>query len=325
MEKVIPVYVLIGYLGSGKTTLLNRVLDHAAGEDRKVAVLLNELGEANVEGRLLGPEVPMAEMLGGCICCTVRADLGFELTKLAREHRPDAIWIESTGVARPLEIMDAVAEASMSEKLALCGVVAVADGPQLLDRVRVGAGKTLRLMKEQLAAASHVLLNKSDLLGLEERKELERLLREWNPGARLSVAVRAETDLDAICDDASDFLTAGNEVAIATDLESHHLEHGAHEHVSALTVYLPGPVDSRAFEAFVERLPEGVYRAKGIVTFRETNSRFLFQYAYGASDYMRIQPQGETHDVVVLIGEGFPRRELRERLSALATATGKGD
>ncbi|WP_372632226.1 GTP-binding protein [Cohnella sp.] len=328
MDSLVPVYVLTGFLGSGKTTLLNRMLEEARSSGKKVAVLLNEVGDANVEGQMLGADVPMAEMLGGCICCTIRADLGMELTKLAREHRPDAIWIETTGIAKPLEIMDSVTEASMYEKLELRGVVAVADARHLLDRVRIGAGKTYKLMREQISAASFVVLNKSDLVGAAELAELERLIADWNPAARLVTTVRTQLDPDLIYGHERTSPAIGSEHGEACppdcdhDHGSHshsngHHGHAAHDHVNALTHYLSGPVDSLAFEEWVAGLPESVYRGKGIVTFRDTGSRFLFQYAYRESDFVRIAPQGTVHDVVVLIGEHFPREGLLKQLEQL--------
>jgi len=313
---LIPIYVLTGFLGSGKTTLLNRILEEARVSGRKVAVLLNEAGEANVEGQLIADDVPMAEMLGGCICCSIRADLGLELTKLAREHRPDAIWIESTGVAKPFEIVDSVTEASLYERMALTSVVGVADARHLLDRVRVGSGKTLRLMREQLSAADLVLLNKADLVGEAELAELTELLGDWNPVARIVPTVKSDIDPAAIYSGrrSAREMRGGHDEGCAPDCDHHH----DHDHVNALTYYLPGPVDSAEFEALVRSLPEGVYRGKGIVSFRDTASRFLFQYAYKESDYLRITPQKTVHDVVVFIGENFSRDDLTRRLERLA-------
>jgi G3E family GTPase len=76
-------------------------------------------------------------------------------------------------------------------------------------------------------------------------------------------------------------------------------------------------VDSHAFEAFIRGLPEGVYRAKGVVTFTDTASRFLFQYAYREVDFTRIRPQGHVNDVAVFIGENFSKSEIQEKLQEL--------
>ncbi|TKX52234.1 GTP-binding protein, partial [Halorubrum sp. SP3] len=43
----IPVTVLSGYLGAGKTTLVNHLLSNPG--DRRIAVILNDMGEVNVD------------------------------------------------------------------------------------------------------------------------------------------------------------------------------------------------------------------------------------------------------------------------------------
>jgi G3E family GTPase len=78
-----------------------------------------------------------------------------------------------------------------------------------------------------------------------------------------------------------------------------------------------GAVDSEKFEAFLKQLPDHVYRAKGIVSFSDTASRFLFQYAYRETDFIRITPQGDVNDVAVFIGEHFSKEMVLEELLKL--------
>lgn len=335
-DRIVPVHLLTGFLGSGKTTLLNRLAEDARARGLKLAVLLNEVGDVNVEAELLGGDVPMAELLGGCICCQLRGDVAMELVRLVQQHQPDVVWIESTGVAQPLDIMDGVAEASLYERVALQGVVTVVDARHLLDRVRVGAGRTLRLMAEQIRAASALVLNKADLVGPAELAELRETLADWNANAPVHETVRAALDVSllyggdglnrpgaraaAACGEhcEHDHDRRRDDGDHARDHAHHDHRHGsAHDHVNALTYYLPGPLDSRDFEAFLARLPEGVYRAKGIVAFSDTTGQFLFQYAYRESDFMRVTPQKPVHDVLVFIGEGFSESELTAELDKL--------
>lgn len=322
---VIPVYVLTGFLGSGKTTLLRQLVDDAKTRGWKPAILMNEAGEVNLDGMVVDAAVPMAEMLGGCICCTIRADLGLELTQLVLDHDPDVIWIESTGVAEPLEIIDAVTEASMYGRIELRGVVTVVDARHLLDRVRIGSGRTFRLMRDQIRAASLILLNKKDLVGDSELEELTRHLRDWNAGAEIWPTVRSAVDPDRIYGSGERYETVDGARDCGHDEPGHiHDEncghaHGDdnHSHIQVLTHYLSGPVDSRVFESFVRELPEGVYRAKGIVSFRDTANRYLFQYAYKQSDFLPIRPQKTVHDVLVFIGEGFRKSDLSDSLNRM--------
>ncbi|RKP56880.1 GTP-binding protein [Cohnella endophytica] len=320
-DNAIPVYVLTGFLGSGKTTLLNRVLEDAKARGLKPAILLNEVGDVNVEGQLIEKEIPMAEILGGCICCTSRGDLGLELVQLAQENKPDVIWIESTGIAQPLDIIDGVTEASLYAKLELKGVITLVDSRHLLDRMSIGSGKTYKLMKEQIRAANVLVLNKTDLVRPSDLAELQEALEDWNPNARKLLAAYGDIDT-------ADLYSAEEETILFSRNHDHtHPEHNhshhahdhsrLHDHVNAVTYFFKNPIDSVAFEQFLKELPDDVYRAKGIVNFRDTASLFLFQYAYRESDFLRITPQKSVNQVAVFIGEGFSREELIEKLNRL--------
>ncbi|WP_274649119.1 CobW family GTP-binding protein [Paenibacillus humicola] len=331
----VPVHLLSGFLGSGKTTLLNRIVDHYKAAGVRAAVVMNELGEVNLDGQLIAGDVPMAEMLGGCICCTIRGDLGSELKRLVDEHRPEVVLIEATGAANPIEMMDAVTEASMLARVELRTVATVVDGPELLARSRKG-GRTFKLMQDQIRCATDLIVNKADRLGSEELIEVQQLVRELNEYAPMTVTVRCMTELGIFAPDAAEgrIPARGGRDVHEAHLCGANCSHGlhrdgqeqsgehyvSHEHVMTLTHYFNGPVDSEAFEALLKRLPNDVYRAKGIVTLTDTRSRFLFQYAYRESDFIRITPQGEVNDVAVFIGEHFAKDRLLEELKRLEEA-----
>jgi len=324
---IIPVYVLTGFLGSGKTTVLNRILTEAKERNLKPAVVLNEVGDVNVEGELFEKDIPMSELLGGCICCTSRGDLGMELVQLAQENEPDVIWIESTGVAQPLEIMDGVTEASLYAKLELKNIITVVDSRHLLDRMRIGSGKTFKLMKEQIRVANILVLNKLDLVHEGDVKELKEALAEWNPYARIIMTTRGELDPTVLyAETAIIHREQGTQdhdhgpACIHSEHGHHHDDHdhhSMHDHIHSLTYYFKGDVDSVAFESFLKQLPDEVYRAKGIVTFRDTASLFLFEFAYREIDFLRVTPQKAVNNVAVFIGEGFSQSDLLIQLEKL--------
>ncbi|MCM3631006.1 GTP-binding protein [Paenibacillus glycanilyticus] len=322
-KSIVPIYLLSGFLGSGKTTLLTGLLEHWQGQGLKAAVIMNELGDINLDGQMVGKDVPMSEMLSGCICCTIRSDLSLEIKTLVETHKPDVIVIESTGAANPMEIMDGVTEAALYCRIELRGVITVVDGPELLQRSRSGKGKTFKLMREQIRCATRLLLNKADKLQPDERVEAQQLLREMNAVAPVMTTVRCKVEdwtfLDGQVDEVAR-LSAARQEETGSGLEhhaEHHHHHHTHEHVMVMTHYMNGAVDSVAFENFLKALPDNVYRAKGIVSFTDTNSRFLFQYAYRETDFIRITPQGEVNDVAVFIGEHFSKDKLLEELLEL--------
>ncbi|GMK42346.1 zinc transporter [Paenibacillus sp. CCS19] len=333
-KQTIDVHILTGFLGSGKTTLLTRLLQSYESQGLKAAVVMNELGDVNLDGLAVESDVPMAELLGGCICCSIRGDLSMELKLLIDQHMPDVVIIEATGAANPFEMIDGVTETSLYAPIELKSIIAVVDGPELLARSRSG-GQTFKLMKEQIRCASQLLLNKVDRLEGDERMQAEQLMRETNGYAPIAATVRCAVDeqwLEAIVDGDGGAVRAVSDEEVAhshsqqhshdcgpnCEHEHHHV-HESHAHVMSLTHFLTGPVDSHAFEAFLRALPDNVYRAKGVVTFSdsETASRFLFQYAYKETDFIRINPQGKVNDVAVFIGEHFSREAVLRELHAL--------
>lgn len=353
-EQVTPVYILTGFLGSGKTTLLQRLLGKWQDEGLRPAVIMNEIGDVNLDGLLVSDDVAMAEILSGCICCSVRGDLSYQMYELIHQESPDVIIIEATGAANPMEILDAVTEVALTAKIDIRPIITVVDAIHLLELHESQKGKTYRLMMDQIRCGSVIIANKIDRLTSDQVEEVLSLLKRLNPYAKLRSAVRCEVDLQAITMTDPKLETSRKTKAIIGHKERerlgnkgqvHECEHGhehddkcahnhndhyehthvceqdqyhhSHHHVTSFTYYMKGPVNSERFEELIRELPREVYRGKGIVTFSDTASRFLFQYAYRESDYMKITPQGDVPDVVVFIGEHFDQQELMARLNRL--------
>src|SRR6516225_994916 len=351
-EKV-PVTVLTGYLGAGKTTLLNRILSEPHG--KKYAVIVNEFGEIGIDNDLVvGADEEVFEMNNGCICCTVRGDLVRILDGLMRRKgKFDAVIVETTGLADPAPVAQTFfMDENVGRKTKLDAVVTVADAKWLSERL-----KDAPEAKNQIAFADVILINKTDLVSVDELHEVEGRIRAINPYAKLHRTERAQIplaevldrnafDLDRILDIEPEFLEAEEDHdhhhAHGHDHDHHHdHDHGYHHHdghghkglkhyhdeeMQSVSLKTDKPLDPDKFFPWVQDLVQkegpNILRCKGILAFKDDDQRFVFQGVHMIldGDHQRPWKKDEKRESrIVFIGRHLPGKLITEGFESCFT------
>jgi len=176
----IPILLIGGYLGAGKTTLINHLLTTPGS--RRFSAIVNDFGDINIDASLLSHvSDTVIGLKNGCICCSLQGDLLATLSNLTRRlPPPDAIVIETSGVANPADIVRALFDPVIFAATPLDTVVTLIDLQHLGDAPELMEDP---LWLAQLHAADYLLLTKSDLVSDDERTRLRATIEAQRPGA----------------------------------------------------------------------------------------------------------------------------------------------
>lgn len=301
--KKTEIYILGGFLGSGKTTLLRNLLQQEKEDGRKVAVLLNELGSVSIDSGIIDDNVPLKELVDGCICCTIQDKLEIQLDALLTENELDAIYIETTGAAHPVEVLDGIMSPLFVEKVEYKGIITVVDLLRWRDRDQLSP-QVRQLLVEQIHHADFILLNKKDLVTEMEAAQLTFSIQSLNSHAVCLLTEQAKVSLSSLK------RITRKQSDRHQELDVHH-----HLHLNAFVYTFEGSIDKNDFEAWMRHIPDTVYRMKGYLSFTHSQYTYLFQYAYGMPMYMNEIMKMPLN--LVIIGEDLNKEHLITQLKEL--------
>ncbi|SFK49139.1 zinc metallochaperone GTPase ZigA [Methylophaga sulfidovorans] len=286
----LPVTVLSGFLGAGKTTVLNHILNNREG--RKVAVIVNDMSEINIDAQQLNNEVDfnraeekLVEMSNGCICCTLREDLLIEVKRLADEGRFDYLVIESTGISEPLPVAETFTFAdedgeSLSTIARLDTMVTVVDAVNFLkdfreaellkDRGEHLGDEDMRsvadLLIEQVEFCDVILISKTDLCSIGDLHELISILRSLNTQADIFPLKHGQVELDKVlATHKFDFDKASQAPGWLQEVRGEHVPETEEYGISSFSYTARKPFHPEKFYEFLHQdWPDGkLIRSKG--------------------------------------------------------------
>ena len=369
-----PVILITGYLGSGKTTLLNNILKQ---EKRKVALIVNDMGSINVDAEILKKngsnvaECPMFELQNGCICCTLRDEFIEQVEKISKLDSIEVVFVEASGISDPGAVSAsflAYEDDNPKTNVYLTSIVTVVDADRiyreflsdlkhkkeqrdhLADQYDLSQEEISTLIVDQIEFCNFIVLNKCDLLNEDQLKEVESIVRDFQPRAPIIHSVNGDIDIDKIM--TTERFNYGQiesssaiQKATASLLQTGRRRDSCVDEygISSFVFETRQPFNRTRFMDFVNnRYPSELIRSKGYIWFSDASKDVqLFEQAGRNSSVMPVSywidalredqkqaylaenPEvrenwdsryGDRENQVVFIGKGYNKDSIRTEL-----------
>jgi G3E family GTPase len=274
----------------------------------RVAALVNDFGAIDIDAALVAAVADeVVQLTNGCICCTINGDL-LKAVERVLSMRPavEHIVVETTGLADPLPVGLTFLQTDLRKSTSLQAVVTVVDCANFaLDLFKADAAMA------QIVHADIIVFNKTDLAAADDVASLQRRVGVIKPRAKTLAASYGRVPLAAIVE-----LAGEPSLADRAGHSGHSHSHLRDDGFVAFTFRFDDPLSGRLLQSLLDStLPEGIFRAKGIVSIDKPSARYVFQLC---GRRIAFEPyDGEvTETRLVFIGRNIDEALLRERVEA---------
>ncbi|WP_096200840.1 CobW family GTP-binding protein [Bacillus sp. FJAT-45350] len=296
--KKTEIVILSGFLGSGKTTLLQQLLKEEKHKDSHVGVLMNEAGSVSIDSTAIPDSTPLKELLSGCVCCSIQSALEPQLLALCEEYTLDKIYIETSGVAHPIEVLDGCLTPTVAEVATVKGIITTVDLMRYTNQKKISI-KMRKLLKEQIKHADFLYFTKKESVTEEQQLDILAEIREINPH---SIQLTDPKELFTLDFALHNRKQSNEKLHVEKDL-----------HIKTFVYHLETSLMKSEFIEWLERLPSTIYRIKGFLYLDDD----FYSIQYSFSMPTLVKETREFPSNLVFIGENLDTDKLDKELKQL--------
>lgn len=298
----VPTTVFSGFLGSGKTTIISHLIDILQNQDVQVAYIKNEIGDTDIDTKLMeGKDIKTAELLNGCICCTLVGPFASAVSELIATFNPDRIIIEASGAADPSAIALMI---NSHPELYRDGIISVVDVENF-----EGYKDLSVTAQKQTQFTDLVIFNKVESVPIERKKAVVGYVRELNTHSPIIEAPNGKVDPELVF--------GLDPSGLEPFLEHHHHEQHDHIHAdnfAAFSVRNTEPVEQSKLEEILTSLPKPIFRTKGL--FKNTEGAWVSFNGVGKKVTFTQLDETQSFDENIFVFIGINADQYKDEISA---------
>lgn len=293
----VPATIVTGFLGSGKTTIINHWIDELQAQGQQVVYIKNEIGDTDLDGKLLQAKgVKAKELLNGCICCTLVGPFTSSITDAVEQFHPDRIIVEASGTADTAALALMISAHPLLWREAVVSIIDVLNFEGFADLSHTAQAQT--------KFTDLLIFNKVELADQAQKERVVGYVRELNQHSPIIESHQGKVPLQVA------FGLSHRELDML--LADHPHDEQAHDHetedqIQGVTLDPAPDWTQEQWSEWLEKLPMTVFRVKGVLEVE--GQKYLLNRVNKRTDW-RVLESSESELLPVLIVIGYQVSQL---------------